>query len=142
MASRIATGLVPAFLLLLVGGCGSSGPQVVKVSGTVTRGGKPVDKLMVTFLPDNGRPSWGITNKDGQYTLNYERGRDGAVTGNHTVWVKVQPASPKEEADMAQGLVRMHPEMTAILHKYGNAKHSPLKVEVKNDEQVIDLPLD
>src|ERR1700736_3545904 len=119
MASRIAsTGLVPAFLFLLVGGFGSSGPQVVKVSGTVTRGGKPANKLMVTSLPDNGRPSWGMTNKDGHYTLNYERGRDGAVTGNHTVWVKVQPANPKEEADMAQGLVRTHPEMTAILHKY------------------------
>jgi hypothetical protein len=132
--------LVLVFLALAAAGCG--GPRVVKVSGTVTRGGRPVDKLQVTFQPEHGRPSWGITDKDGHYTLNYERGRDGAVTGTHKVWVRVQPTSAKEEADLARGLVKLHPEMNRILEKYGNLKTTPLTREVKEDDQVIDLQLD
>lgn len=126
----------------MLSGCGKDGPRVVKVTGTVTRAGKPVDKLMVNFYPDAGRPSWGITDKDGHYTLNYERGRDGAITGAHRVWVKVQATTAKEEAAIASGAVSLHPQMSAILSKYGNEKTTPLRVEVKDDDQVIDLALD
>src|SRR5262249_37371768 len=112
---------------------------VVKVSGNVTRGGKPVDRLVVHFLPDKGRPSWGVTDKDGHYSLNYERGRDGALVGTHTVWVQVKPFTPKEESALAAGELKIH---TEILRKYGNRETTPLRVEVKGDDQPINLTLD
>jgi hypothetical protein len=114
----------------------------MKVTGTVTRGGKAVEKMVVNFWPESGRPSWGLTDAEGRYTLKYDEHRDGAVAGKHRVWVQVKPASPKEEADAANGLATPHPQINAIIEKYGNRKASPLTVEVKEDNQVIDLPLD
>jgi hypothetical protein len=114
----------------------------MKVTGTVTRGGKAVEKMEVNFWPESGRPSWGLTDIEGRYSLKYDEHRDGAVAGKHRVWVRVKPASPKEEADAANGLVTPHPQINSIIEKYGNRKTSPLTVEVKEDNQVIDLPLD
>jgi hypothetical protein len=130
--------VMPAFFA----GCEPGGPQVMKVSGTVTRAGNPVAKLVVNFWPENGRPSWGLTDAEGHYTLHYDKNRDGAVTGKHKVWVQVKPASPREEADFANGLATLQPQLNSIIEKYGNQKTSPLTVEVKENNQVIDLPLD
>jgi hypothetical protein len=142
MALRVSSaGLVLAVLglALTAGGC-ASGPRVVKVSGTVTRGGKPVDRLVVNFTPEQeGKASWGITDKDGRYTLKYERDRDGALVGTHKVWFQVRAATPKEEIALAAGELKVHPE---ILQKYGNPKTTPLRVEVKGDDQPLDLKLD
>jgi hypothetical protein len=134
--------LLPLILALLAAGCGASGPRVVKISGTVSRGGKPVDKLMVNFYPEHGRPSWGSTDAAGHYVLNYEGRGDGAVTGTHKVWVQIRPASPKEEEDLRAGRLQLHPEIGAILQKYGKYETTPLTVEVKHNGQVLNLDLD
>ena len=136
------TVLALVCLSLCIPGCGSSGPRVVKVTGTVTRGGKPAERLVVNFEPQHGRPSWGVTDKDGRYSLNYEPGRDGAITGTHKVWVEIRPASPKEEADLRNGVLQLHPEIKSILKKYGNFETTPLRVEVNQNNRVIDLQLD
>lgn len=138
---ELASALVTVMLASMVG-CGPDGPQVVKVSGTVTHAGKPVSGLLVNFSPERGRASSGITDKDGHYTLNYERGRPGAVVGRHKVWFKAQAANPKEEAELAQGVMKLRPEVLAILAKYGDEQSTPLAMDVKQDNQVIDLPVD
>jgi hypothetical protein len=134
-------GTVAVFLLAMLAGC-SSGPRVVKVSGTVTRAGRPVGMLVVNFTPEKGRPSSGLTDKEGHYTLKYDRGRLGAVTGRHKVWFKVQVSNPKEESDREEGVLKLRPEVSAILQKYGDEKMSPLTALVQEDDQVINLPLD
>jgi hypothetical protein len=126
-------------LPLLVAGCGS-GSKVVRVSGTVTCGGKPVPKLVVNFEPKHGRPSWGLTDKDGHYTLHYDAQREGAEIGTHTVWVEVKATRPGEEADV--GKLKAQPEMRRILQKYGKFEKTPLTKEVKENDQVINLELD
>src|SRR4051794_7601096 len=68
-------------------GCGSGGPPLAKVSGTVTCRGQPVSKLVVHFVPQGARESWGGTDNDGAYRLRYDRQREGAVIGKHNVWV-------------------------------------------------------
>lgn len=133
--------VLAVLLLAIFIGCGRSGPRLVKVSGTVTRGGKPVPKLFLNFYPEHGRPSWGVTGEDGRYTLNYERTGDGAITGTHKVWVQIRPANPKEEADLHNGTWKLHPDMKAILQKYGKPETTPLTVQVKEDQPVIDLDL-
>jgi hypothetical protein len=135
----------PAVLLcaaVVFAGCGQGGPRVVRVSGTVTRGGQPVPKLFLNFEPQKGRPSWGITDEAGRYSLHYDARQDGAVTGAHKVWVQVKASNPQEEADLRNGKIKLHPEVKSILQKYGQYETTPLRVEVKENNQVIDLPLD
>ena len=122
-----------AFLLALLSSCGKSGPNIARVSGTVTRGGHPVTKIEVNFDTEDGRPSVGKTDADGNYTLDYDRERKGALIGTHKVWVKFVQRNPLDEANG---------DMNAILQKYGDRKTTPLQVEVKEDNQVIPLELD
>src|SRR5579871_1652202 len=93
-AARVAAALA----LALLAGCGDDGPKVVKVTGQVTRGGKPVPNLALSFTPAVGRPSWGVTDADGRYNLKYTNTRDGAEVGTHKVTVEFAPTSPQEEA--------------------------------------------
>src|ERR1700730_7006003 len=114
MANRLARRSFLLLLVLLVlSGCGSDWPEVMKGSDTVAPEGKGIEKLVVNFWPENGRPSWGLTDTEGHYTLKYDKDRDGAVPGKHKVWVQVKPASPKEEADLANGLAPRHPQISS-----------------------------
>ena len=134
--------LLLAVVLALVPGCESGGPQLMTVAGTVTCGGKPAEKLVVNFWPESGRPSHGLTDAEGHYALDFDGKRAGAVPGKHKVWVQIKPTSPKEEADLANGLFTRHPRINAIIEKYGNQSSSPLWAEVKENNQIIDLALD
>ena len=122
-----------AIVIALVCGCSKSGPQIFRVSGTVTRGGQPVDRLEVVFDTDEGRPSVGRTDADGHYVLDYNRQRKGALVGTHKVWVRYVQRNPVDDGNA---------EINSILQKYGDRRTTPLTVEVKEDGQVIPLELD
>ena len=119
-----------------------TGVRIVRVTGTVTRDGKPVPNLFLNFRPTKGRPSWGITDERGHFTLHYDKSRDGAVPGLHTVWPTFKPCDPREDKVMEQGKTKEPDQLREILAKYGNPVTTPLKVEVHSDDQVIHLPLD
>jgi hypothetical protein len=79
-------------LLLLVAGCIKSGPEVAPVSGRVTVDGQPMENVDVVFQPENsGSPSYGRTDKDGHYTLGYNRNVQGALVGSHNVGISISP---------------------------------------------------
>jgi hypothetical protein len=78
----------------LATGCGDSGPEVATVSGTVLQNGKPVPGASITFFPDAGRPSYGVSDATGRYVLEYSHEKPGAVTGSHTVKVMLQGSGP------------------------------------------------
>ena len=122
-------------------GCGKSdGPQVIPVTGTVTRNGKPVANAFLNFKPVQGRPSWAITDARGKYALEYDATTKGAVIGKHTVWV-TQPISAAEGMG-PEDQPKISADLSSILEKYGKEDSTPLKVEVKVDRPVIDLQLD
>jgi hypothetical protein len=132
--------------LLLAGscfaiGCGKSEPGVVEVTGIVTRNGKTVPDLYLNFVPETGRPSWGMTDDTGHFKLKYTKEQDGAQVGTHKVWVQVRPRNPKEEANMSERIAKS-PELDAILKKYGDRKTSPLQVEITSETHQIELKLD
>jgi len=140
--------LVPwAVMLPLVGltGCQKEGPTIVKVTGVLTYKGQPVTNAYLRFRPENGRPSWGQTDGEGRFKLNYDRDRDGAVVGKHKVWLEVRPTAAEQANVMpGAGLARrpaMSRDLSELFDKYGSEK-STLTVEIKPDGNELLLKLD
>ncbi len=135
--------IAAALLVVTVPLCGCSrGPHVVPVSGTITRAGKPVARVIVNFLPTEGRPSWGMTDENGKFTLSYTREQDGALVGSHTVWVTYQARDPGEEQGLQDGTVSLPKELTDILQVYGKQDTTPLKIEITKAETDLQIKLD
>jgi hypothetical protein len=124
---------------LLISGC--QGPKFLRVSGTVRYRGKPVPKLIVKFVPTEGKSSSGFTDENGRYTLRYDKLHEGVVPGAHKVLFAVRPRNPGEEMAMQQGMLDLPLEVKEILGKYGKGA-STLQQEVSKDGQVIDFDLD
>jgi hypothetical protein len=129
--------LAVAAALLAAVGC-DSGPKVVKISGTATHKGEPVPSLLIKFMPDNGRPSWGITDKDGRFILDYDEKYKGALVGPHTVSATHRPNTPEEE----MGMVKPHPAVKAIAAKYGDELKSPMRLEITAANENLELKFD
>jgi hypothetical protein len=140
LVSKWSRRLAPGLCLLALGGCGGSGPDVVEVEGTLTRGGKPVPNLSLTFMPDEGRPSNGRADENGHFRLSYDPERDGAKVGMHTVTVSYKAGSAAEEFGSVK--VKHHPEEQAILDKYGGAGKEPLRIEIKEATDDLEIKLD
>jgi hypothetical protein len=114
---------------MLTVGCGSSGPELATVSGTVKLDGAPLPHAFVTFTPASGRPSFGGTDENGYYQLVYTDDKKGALAGEHTVKV-----STLRRADPESG-TKAEPER--IPAKY-NSK-SELKKTVEPGSNTIDI---
>jgi hypothetical protein len=82
---------------VLVSGCGQSSP-LIPVTGSVTLDGEPLPKAHVLFRPQNGRPSFAVTDANGKYALQYTSQSMGAVPGKHVVCVTT---ADDEEGDTA-----------------------------------------
>jgi predicted Zn finger-like uncharacterized protein len=74
----------------VVGGGFKPSADLGRVSGVVTRGGKPVTGATVLFTPLDTRAASAsaITDEDGEYTLMYVEGIPGAVVGKNRVTVE------------------------------------------------------
>ncbi len=90
-----------ALIALSLVGCGSDGPDLALVTGTVTYKGKPVEGGSLEFIPEaGGRPSMAITDETGQYAVYYTKDKPGAVIGKHTIRFQMNIAAgrvPEEE---------------------------------------------
>jgi len=140
MMPRRLVGLLG--VLVLLAGCSQDGPEIVPVTGKVTRNGQPVPKLFLSFQPDNGRASWATSDDDGNFELEYDSTHKGARVGNHTVTLLHRPASIDEEMKMNKGKAKLHPEMQKILAKYGPTGTDKLQVTISAQQEPLDLKLD
>lgn len=122
--------------LMLLGCGGADTPPLGTVTGTVTHNGAPVDGALVEFIPEEGRPSSGVTDASGVYNLVYLDGVNGAVTGKHTVMITTRRDASGGEGD--EEVIEARPE--TIPRKYND--ESSLEVEVKSGSNVHDFPLD
>lgn len=67
-------------------------PPLGRVTGLVTRAGQPLAGVTVLFQPvAGGRASVGLTDSTGRYMLRYTEVADGAMVGDHTVTLSVDP---------------------------------------------------
>ena len=82
--SRLAAaGLM---LLVVVAGCGK--PEMGRVSGRITKNGKPVAGVSIMFYTPNRPVARGMTDADGRYTLSTSRLNDGAYAGRQKVAIE------------------------------------------------------
>lgn len=119
-------------LLGWMSGCGNAEMKVAPVAGTVTLDGAPLERASVLFLPDEGRPSFGVTDSDGHYILIYSKDDNGAEVGPCTVQVttKMGPADSKDDdAPLA-------PER--VPKRYAK---EPVTVTVLAEDNTIDIKL-
>ncbi|MBA2118011.1 carboxypeptidase regulatory-like domain-containing protein [Bremerella alba] len=58
--------------------------------GKVILQGAPLADATVRFQPESGRPSYGKTNQQGEYTLNFMGREWGALVGNHQVAITTE----------------------------------------------------
>jgi hypothetical protein len=136
----LARGGAFVFLLTVVIGCGSDGPKVVPVTGSLTYKGKPVASALLNFLPEKGRQSWAETDAEGKFKVNYDRHQDGAVVGKHKVWIEYRPNSMAEQEAVMMGKAPpLSKEMKAFFDRYSQPNS---KLEVQIDKGTKDLKLE
>ena len=125
---------IVALFSLLCGGCGAANlPGLGFVSGTVTLDGQPLENVLVSFAPENGRPSTGITDSSGNYELNYIRDTKGAIPGTHRVRITTLQEAPSDQ------------DPTAAVQEKIPAKYNvntTLTAEVNADENTFDFALE
>jgi hypothetical protein len=124
-----------------VGGCGPKGPDVVKVRGTITKGGQPVSHMVVQFYPEKGRPSAARTDDKGYYELEFsEEIPKGAVPGKHNVSLQVIQENIDNPINLKDP--KYHPKVRDILRDFGDWRNPKLQIEVTHEQPVIDIELD
>ncbi len=147
-------GAVAAVLLLAGTGCS----RLVKVEGTVTLDGKPLEGATVTFVPASGegKAVGGSTDKDGVFRLTTDKYGDGIARGEYNVVITItMPPPPNPGIDtsmtskeaMALGFKAMKKQqeewkklgkkLPEIPADYQDASKTPLKVHVPPDGPVV-----
>ena len=123
--------------VVFVAGCGSSGQQLGAVTGTVTLDGKPVPGALVTFISKEpgGTSSYGRTDANGKYRLEFTTDQFGAMVGGHDVTIVTTRVSKEDESDT--GMV-VKTEFVPIPIHYARGA---LTVEVKSGSNVHDFAL-
>lgn len=78
---------LPLLLLTLMAlGCGQSPyGDMAEVTGVVTLDGSPYPNAQVRFVPQEGRPSIGMTDASGKYELVYTSEARGAAPGEYSI---------------------------------------------------------
>ncbi|MFO0980085.1 MAG: hypothetical protein U0996_27050 [Planctomycetaceae bacterium] len=129
---RILLMLLCSFVV----GCGGSdGPELADVTGTVTLDGKPLSRASIRFVPEasGGSPSYGATNKDGEYQLLFSADKSGAMIGRHRVEIEML----EPEYDQEGKLVGEKPAVLPAKYRNG----SELSADVKSGSNAIPFQL-
>lgn len=134
-------------------GCGTGGPRLGHVTGTVTLDGHPLPGVAVSFMPDEGGGvASDITDIDGKYELTHTDGKGAPVGKNKVAVTTVQHAatevdmsqiptdSPEYEKMMAAGGADYAKAVVERIPAKYNSK-TELEYEVKSGSQVINLEL-
>lgn len=111
-------------------GGGSKGPETVPVKGVVKYQGKPVPKLSVAFIPNDGMLAYGTTDANGQFSLMTNKAGDGAKVGTYKVAISFVP----DEIPEMPGFPGADKKVTSpIPEKYADAETSGLTQTVEKD---------
>lgn len=134
-AARMTT-LLAAGVVLVVAGCGKSGPETAKIRGTVTLDGNPLADAGVAFSTESGQMASAQTDASGNFTIEAPLGKN-AVTVTKTAG---------GGADAGDGLMPAEdaaapPPKSQVPDKYSNPKTSGLSVDVAKGMDPVKLEL-
>ncbi len=95
-------------LLAAAAGCGGGNTiSTAPVSGVVTLNGAPLANASISFQPiasgNPGPPSSDQTDDEGNFTLHFADGKEGAVIGKHKVLIstrKMAPSAPNSDSEV------------------------------------------
>ncbi len=87
MRRTLSIGPILAAFLATLAGCGSGGPTMVPVAGTVTIDGQPLTYGQIQVLPNGWRPASSPIGSDGRFMLTTTVSGDGCPVGTHNVVV-------------------------------------------------------
>lgn len=119
-----------AAVAALAGGC--SPEDKAFVSGRITLAGKPLDNVLLMFVPESGPSSGGVTNADGRYELaSGPRLGKRVFTGRCTVSL----TEPSTDPDKPPPPPRFHP-------RYLSTESSGLECELKAGSNVVDFDVE
>ena len=156
MRIRFAYGILAATLFATGTGCGG---HLVKVQGTVTLDGQPLEGATVMFIPVDGvgKPGVGATDQDGVFELSSSnKPQDGVAPGDYKVVITI--GEPRLELGLRSGFTKGELEgayfkakaerdkaggvqVPAIPAAYKQASTTPLQQHVPPDGPVvINLP--
>jgi hypothetical protein len=146
--------LAVLFFAVSILGCGDSGPALSPVKGKITKGGKPLASVGITFTPlEGGLSSAGLTDAEGNFVLVSSAGRAGAVVGKHRAVLSAKPAEAAgpvgydammkaRQSTMSnsnQGAPIAEKASDLFPPEYSDATRSPLDYEVKAGDNVFDI---
>lgn len=80
MVVRQCCASVCVCTFMLLSGCGSSGPERVNVTGTVTFKGEPIENGAIEFIPTGGGPMQPVTVTAGKFSA---KGEQGVIVGEY-----------------------------------------------------------
>jgi hypothetical protein len=127
--------------VLVTSGCGSSGPELATVSGTVKMDGAPLADASVQFVPASGRPSYGSTDANGFYQLEFTATKSGAVPGEHTVRVSThRRADPETGAKGQPERIPMKYNSKSEIKKTVNPGKNTIDIEVSEKDGKVVQP--
>lgn len=122
--------------------------ELVSAGGTVTLDGQPLANAVVTFeSPQSGQFSFGMTDSDGDYSLQFDSEVDGVPPGKKVVRIsttrKILGLNSEEEAGDAMGETEGKPPQAPatelVPEKYN--KNSELTVDVTPDQTEYNFEL-
>ena len=131
----------------MMAGCpGPKGPEIAPAQGTVTMNGKPLEKIVLRFVPTGEGPeSRAITDDQGHFVLKTteEKPRDGATVGPHkviiidgSIYTKPFRGRASETEDLTEG------KDPRISMKYSVLHAKPYEVNIASGENNLELKLD
>ncbi len=126
------TWMLTLMVLGSLGGCHRGNPNFAQVYGQVRLDGEPLAGALVEFEPENGSPSYGVTDPYGRYTLRFNHQQSGALIGRHTVRITTRRSSIDE-----QGKPVILPEKVPPQYNW----RSTLQVEVRPGSNRHDFDL-
>lgn len=148
------------FSIALLGfvGCsaGSSNPKTYPVTGTVTKGGKPVSGAQIVFVSveQGGQSAFATTDGEGKYQLMTFEPNDGAIPGTYVIKVSkyesgVAPTTtetrnltPEEESKLYNPDEKAPPPpKNELPQKYASEVTSGLKHTVPSSPSTFDIEI-
>ena len=103
---------VAGLLLSIIAGCGGPGATV---TGQITVDGRPMSGVLVVFDPARGRASFGRTNDQGHYELQYDAQTKGTEPGETTVRITLDSSDDSGEISNTQIAPEFNEESTLVV---------------------------